>query len=115
MRPVCSARYSALGASETEKPPYVLEGSVFIGGAVIQWLRDELGIISSAEESEALALKVADTGGVYAVPAFTGLGAPYWDSGARGVLCGITRGTNRAHIRTAVFPFRTHREWLQVR
>lgn len=89
---------TTLGASETEKPPYVLEGSVFIGGAVIQWLRDELGIISSAEESEALALKVADTGGVYAVPAFTGLGAPYWDSGARGVLCGITRGTNRAHI-----------------
>lgn len=89
---------TTLGASEMEKPPYVLEGSVFIGGAVIQWLRDELGIISSAEESEALALKVADTGGVYAVPAFTGLGAPYWDSGARGVLCGITRGTNRAHI-----------------
>ena len=89
---------TTLGASETEKPPYVLEGSVFIGGAVIQWLRDELGIITSAEESETLALKVADTGGVYIVPAFTGLGAPYWDSGARGVLCGITRGTNRAHI-----------------
>ncbi len=89
---------TTLGASETEKPPYVLEGSVFIGGAVIQWLRDELGIITSAEESETLALKTADTGGVYIVPAFTGLGAPYWDSGARGVLCGITRGTNRAHI-----------------
>lgn len=89
---------TTLGAAYGGKPPYVSEGSVFIGGAVIQWLRDELGLISSAAESEQWALKVNDTSGVYVVPAFTGLGAPYWDSGARGVLCGITRGTNRAHI-----------------
>ena len=80
---------------------YALEGSVFIGGAVVQWLRDGLGIIGSAAESEALAGAVADTGGVYLVPAFTGLGAPYWDPYARGVLVGLTRGTTRAHIARA--------------
>ena len=89
---------TTLGASAGEKPPYVLEGSVFVGGAVVQWLRDELGLISSAEESETWAKKVGDTGGVYVVPSFTGLGAPHWDSAARGLICGITRGTNRAHI-----------------
>ena len=89
---------TTLGACAEGRPPYVLEGSVFVGGAVVQWLRDEMGLISSAEESEALAMKVKDSGGVYLVPAFTGLGAPHWDSRARGTICGITRGTNRAHI-----------------
>lgn len=89
---------TTLGATLSGKPPYVLEGSVFVGGAVVQWLRDGLGIISSADESESLALSVADNGGVYFVPAFTGLGAPYWDAGARGTVTGITRGTSRGHI-----------------
>jgi glycerol kinase len=77
---------------------YALEGSVFIGGAAVQWLRDQLGLIRSASESEALAREVADTGGVYLVPAFAGLGAPYWDPRARGALVGLTRGTGRAHV-----------------
>ncbi|NPV52989.1 MAG: glycerol kinase GlpK [Firmicutes bacterium] len=77
---------------------YALEGSIFIGGAVIQWLRDQLGVIKSAPESEACARRVADTGGVYVVPAFVGLGAPYWDMYARGAIVGITRGTSRDHI-----------------
>ncbi|MDR0377193.1 MAG: glycerol kinase GlpK [Spirochaetaceae bacterium] len=77
---------------------YALEGSVFAGGAVIQWLRDELRIISESADSEYYAGKVPDTGGVYLVPAFTGLGAPYWDMYARGCLVGITRGTKRYHI-----------------
>lgn len=81
-----------------EKPQYALEGSVFIGGAVIQWVRDELKLISDAAESESAALAVKDSGGVYVVPAFSGLGTPYWDMYARGTLCGITRGTNRNHI-----------------
>lgn len=89
---------TTLGACANGRPPYVLEGSVFVGGAVVQWLRDEMGLIGSAEESETLALKVKDSGGVYLVPAFTGLGAPHWDSRARGTVSGITRGTNRAHI-----------------
>ena len=89
---------TTLGAGAGGRPPYVLEGSVFVGGAVVQWLRDELGLIKSAAESEELAQRVKDTGGVYVVPAFTGLGAPHWDSAARGLICGITRGTNRAHI-----------------
>jgi glycerol kinase len=77
---------------------YALEGSVFIGGAVVQWLRDELRILSSAAESELLARSVTDTGGVYFVPAFVGLGAPHWDPDARGALFGITRGTRQEHI-----------------
>lgn len=93
---------TTLGASDGEKPPFVLEGSVFVAGAAIQWLRDELGLISSAAESEAWAHKVADTAGVYLVPAFTGLGAPYWDASARGIISGVTRGTNKAHIIRAV-------------
>lgn len=80
---------------------YALEGSVFIAGALIQWLRDQLGIIASAPEVEALAASVDDSGGVYFVPAFAGLGAPHWDSYARGTLIGMTRGTNRAHIARA--------------
>lgn len=81
-----------------ENPQYVLEGSVFVGGAVIQWLRDELKLINSSPETEEIAKSVPDTGGVYIVPAFVGLGAPHWDSKARGLITGITRGTSRAHI-----------------
>jgi glycerol kinase len=75
-----------------------LEGSIFVAGAVIQWLRDGLNIIASAKESEKLAVSVKDNGGVYFVPALTGLGAPHWDPYARGSIFGITRGTTRAHI-----------------
>ncbi len=77
---------------------YALEGSVFVAGAAIQWLRDELQLIRTAAESESVAASVSDTGGVYVVPAFVGLGAPYWDSFARGTIVGLTRGSNRAHI-----------------
>lgn len=80
---------------------YVLEGSIFMTGATMQWLRDELQIIGSAAESETLAASVPDTGGVYFVPAFTGLGAPHWDMYARGLLVGLTRGTGKAHIARA--------------
>jgi len=80
---------------------YALEGSVFIGGAVVQWLRDELGFFSKSEEVEALAATVLDNGGVYIVPAFAGLGAPHWDPHARGVIAGLTRGSSRAHIARA--------------
>ncbi|HUQ76323.1 MAG TPA: glycerol kinase GlpK [Burkholderiales bacterium] len=80
---------------------YALEGSVFIGGAVVQWLRDELQFFSSSSEIEKLAASCLDSGDVYLVPAFTGLGAPYWDPHARGALLGITRGTSRAHIARA--------------
>ncbi|MBR6427785.1 MAG: glycerol kinase GlpK [Clostridia bacterium] len=81
-----------------KKPVYALEGSVFIAGAAVQWLRDGLGIIASASECELIARSVPDCGGVYFVPAFTGLGAPYWNPDARGLICGISRGTERAHI-----------------
>ncbi len=77
---------------------YALEGSVFVGGAVIQWLRDELGFFSDSRDAEYYAQKVEDTGGVYLVPAFTGLGAPYWDMYARGTIVGLTRGTRREHL-----------------
>ncbi|HOV39821.1 MAG TPA: glycerol kinase GlpK, partial [Spirochaetales bacterium] len=77
---------------------YGLEGSVFIAGAVVQWLRDELGLIKTAAETEALAQQVENNGGVYIVPAFTGLGAPYWDMYARGAVLGLTRGANRNHL-----------------
>ena len=77
---------------------YALEGSVFVAGATIQWLRDGLSLIGAAAESEAAARSVEDTGGVYLVPAFTGLGAPYWDEHARGAIVGLTRGTSRAHL-----------------
>lgn len=87
-------------AATTEKTPtqYALEGSVFIGGAVIQWLRDEMKLIENAAQSEECALSVPDSAGVYIVPAFAGLGAPYWDMYARGTICGITRGAGRNHI-----------------
>ena len=77
---------------------YALEGSVFVAGAAIQWLRDEWKMLGSAAESEYLATQVPDTGGCYIVPAFTGLGAPYWDPNARGMILGLTRGTNRCHL-----------------
>ena len=80
---------------------YALEGSIFVGGSVVQWLRDGLGIIRSSSEIEALAASVPDNGGVYFVPALTGMGAPYWDQYAHGVICGITRGTTAAHIARA--------------
>jgi glycerol kinase len=80
---------------------YALEGSVFIAGAVVQWLRDGLGVIRSSEEVEKLATSVGDNGGVYFVPAFAGLGAPYWNQHARGTMMGITRGTTAAHIARA--------------
>ena len=80
------------------KVTYSLEGSIFVAGAAIQWLRDELRIIDSAEDSEYMAKKVADTNGCYVVPAFTGLGAPYWDQYARGTIVGITRGVNKYHM-----------------
>ena len=81
-----------------DKVEYALEGSVFISGALIQWLRDELGIIESAQQTEEMARQVADTAGAYIVPAFTGLGAPHWDPYARGTIVGLTRGVNRNHI-----------------
>ncbi len=84
------------------KTTYAFEGSVFMGGAAVQWLRDEMKMISRADETEGLAFSVHDTGNVYLVPAFTGLGAPYWDMYARGTLVGMTRGTGKAHIARAV-------------
>ncbi len=80
------------------KPAYALEGSVFMAGAAVQWLRDGLGLIKEAKETEETAASVKDTGGVYMIPAFTGLGAPYWDSSARGAILGISRGIKKEHI-----------------
>ena len=80
------------------KVNYALEGSIFVGGAAVQWLRDELKMIESAADSEYMARKVRDTNGCYVVPAFTGLGAPYWDQYARGTILGLTRGVNKYHI-----------------
>ena len=80
---------------------YALEGSIFVGGSVVQWLRDGLGIIKSSSEIESLAMTVPDNGGVYFVPALTGLGAPYWDQYAKGTICGLTRGTTAEHIARA--------------
>ena len=80
------------------KITYALEGSIFVAGAAIQWLRDEMRLIDSAADSEYMASKVKDTNGCYVIPAFTGLGAPYWDQYARGTIVGITRGVNKYHI-----------------
>ena len=85
-----------------DRVDYALEGSVFIGGAAVQWLRDEMGLLDSAAESEAAARRVPDSGGVVCVPAFAGLGAPYWDPHARGMLIGLTRSTTRDHVVRAV-------------
>lgn len=90
-----------LGDGASASTDYMLEGSVFMGGATIQWLRDGLGIIQQASEVEALASSVPDAGGVVFIPAFSGLGAPYWDPYARGTIVGMTRGTNKAHIARA--------------
>jgi glycerol kinase len=101
------ARRSASGLLTTiawgvdGKVEYALEGSVFVAGAAVQWLRDGLGIIREAAETQAMAREVKDNGGVYLVPAFVGLGAPYWDPYARGTIVGITRGTTRAHVARA--------------
>ena len=89
---------TTLAADPDGKPCYALEGSIFIAGATIQWLRDELGLIKTAAESEVAALSVTDNDGVYLVPALTGLGAPHWDMDARGLLTGLTRGSNKNHI-----------------
>jgi glycerol kinase len=100
-RPVSKNRLLATRAASTTGPEFAIEGSVFIAGAVVQWLRDKLGIIGTAAESGELAATVQDTGGVYFVPAFVGLGAPHWDSAARGMLSGVTAATGRAHIARA--------------
>ena len=84
-----------------DQTTYALEGSVFVGGAVVQWLRDGIGLIPNASITEQMAKSVSDNGGVYFVPALTGLGAPYWDQYARGAIIGITRGTTAAHLTRA--------------
>ncbi len=97
--PVSRHRLLATRAASTDRrAQFAIEGSVFIAGAAIQWLRDQLGLIETAAASEKLAASVPDTGGVYFVPAFVGLGAPHWDSGARGLVTGLTRATGRAHL-----------------
>jgi glycerol kinase len=97
--PSQSGLLTTIAASPVEgHVEYALEGSIFITGAAIQWLRDGLGLIATSAESETVAASVPDTGGVYFVPAFVGLGAPHWDMYARGTLLGITRGTTRAHL-----------------
>ncbi|MCM1246416.1 MAG: glycerol kinase GlpK [Roseburia sp.] len=89
---------TTLAASAAQTPQYALEGSVFVAGAAIQWLRDEMKLIRTAAESEVCCRAVEDTAGVYVVPAFTGMGAPYWDADARGIITGLTRGAGRDHI-----------------
>ena len=93
-----SGLLTTLASDEKGNPVYALEGAIFIGGAVMQWLRDQLKVIATSSASEALIKGLKDTNGVYFVPAFTGLGAPYWDADARGVICGLTRGANVRHI-----------------
>lgn len=92
---------TTIAASAGSAPEYALEGSVFVAGAAVQWLRDGLGMIQSSSEIEPLAASVPDSAGVYVVPALAGLGAPHWDSYARGTIVGLTRGTNRGHIARA--------------
>jgi len=89
---------STLASDDKGKPVYALEGSVFIAGAVVQWLRDQLGVVKTSAQTEKIVRGLKDTNGVYFVPAFVGLGAPYWDSEARGAICGLTRGANVKHI-----------------
>lgn len=102
-RPILSSHnlLSTVAWKIGDKVNYALEGSIFVGGSVVQWLRDGLGVIRSSSEVEELAASVEDTGGVYFVPALTGLGAPYWDAYAKGTVTGITRGTTAAHIARA--------------
>ena len=97
------------------KVTYAVEGSIFVGGAVIQWLRDEMKLLNSSAESEGVALSVPDNGGVYVVPAFAGLGTPHWDMYARGTICGLTRGTGRAHIVRAALESIAYQTWEVVR
>ena len=99
-RPVRSGHglLTTIAVNPDGTPGYALEGSVFVAGAAIQWLRDEVQILNSAPESERYCLSVPDTNGVYVVPAFTGLGAPYWDPYARGAVLGLTRGAGKAHL-----------------
>ena len=99
----CASRHGlvttiAAVAPEVEGVHYALEGSVFMAGALMQWLRDELGILDDVADSSDIAASVPDTEGVYVVPAFTGLGAPWWDAEARGAIYGLTRGAGRAHV-----------------
>jgi glycerol kinase len=105
MKPVASRHHLlttiAWGLGADGPLEYALEGSVFIGGAVVQWLRDGLGLIAKSADVEKLAAQVADNGGVYLVPAFTGLGAPHWDAAARGAIVGLTRGSTAAHLARA--------------
>ena len=89
---------TTIAADTDEEPSYALEGSVFVAGAAIQWLRDELRMIDSSAQSEEYAKAVPDTNGVYVVPAFTGLGAPYWNQYCRGMVVGITRGCSKEHF-----------------
>lgn len=89
---------STIASDDRGKPVYAMEGSIFIAGAVVQWLRDQLKVIKDSSQTEKFTKDLKDTNGVYFVPAFTGLGAPYWDSEARGVICGLTRGSNIKHI-----------------
>lgn len=102
---------TSLAAGTSWEVEYVAEGSVFVGGAVIQWLRDEMGMLSSAQESAYYATQVEDNGGVVVVPAFTGLGAPYWDMYARGSIFGLTRGTGRRHIVRAALEAIAYQSW----
>ena len=99
-KPVLSKKglLTTIAASVGDQVSYAVEGSVFVGGAVIQWLRDGLRLIGDSRDTEYFASKVKDNGGVYIVPAFTGMGAPHWDMYARGTIFGLTRGTNRNHI-----------------
>jgi glycerol kinase len=97
--PVSRSRLLGTRAASTGgSAQFAIEGSVFVGGAAAQWLRDQLGLVMTAVETEAVAGTVAGTGGVYLVPAFVGLGAPHWNPDARGMLCGMTRSTSRAHL-----------------
>ncbi len=102
-QPIASKKklLTTIACTATDQPDFALEGSVFIGGAAVQWLRDGLGIIKSSADVEALAASVPDSGGVYMVPAFAGLGAPHWDAYARGIIAGISRGTTAAHVARA--------------
>ena len=99
---------TTVAASTKGELRYALEGSVFNAGSTVQWLRDELGLIKNASETEELALSVPDTAGTYLVPAFTGLGAPWWDAEARGLICGLTRGCTRAHLARAALLHNAH-------
>ena len=92
---------TTIACDETGGPVYALEAAIFVAGAAVQWLRDGLGIIETAPETEQLARSIDSTGGVYFVPALTGLGAPYWEADARGAIVGLTRGSGRAHLARA--------------